>query len=412
MALDYSMILNKPDFGRQLTDAATQYSQMQAYNAQAAQAQQEQEMMAQQAAQAQEFLGAMRNAKGRGELAALAQQYPGQLEILKGVAGFQNDLQAEAVGELSLTLGDLLESGQVEAAEQTILQNEDVLSSMGQGYTAPELIEQLRTDPASFARRADMLGLISVGPEKAFEIIGQREGREVTRRGQDITVRGQNIRQAEGAANRQNAMNIKQLTLADKALDREVQRLGQLASAETNDLRRQELELKLQEKQQKLTQTRQDMDARNQSTAFNISEAARLANELASDPNLDQAVGTIDAMSPVLRASTQDIINKADRLQSLLTVDNLKLMTGVLTDRDISFLTNVASGLNVTDKGIKGSEREVKKRLGEIATKMQEKIESLPQAARAPAGATGSFAPPAPAGSVDVDALINKYAPR
>ncbi|WP_410595125.1 hypothetical protein, partial [Bacillus sp. SIMBA_074] len=49
-------------------------------------------------------------------------------------------------------------------------------------------------------------------------------------------------------------------------------------------------------------------------------------------------------------------------------------MSGVLTDRDIVFLGNIASGLNITDKGIKGSEASVRKRLSDIATKLESKL--------------------------------------
>lgn len=133
----------------------------------------------------------------------------------------------------------------------------------------------------------------------------------------------------------------------------------------TADIKKAETEAQLK------VMTAENEEEKKQASAEMALEAAALADELAKDERLSQAVGTVSTMIPTVRASTQDVINKAQRLESLLTVDNLKLMSGVLTDKDISFLTRVASGLNITDNGIKGSEGAVRKRLSEIASKIR-----------------------------------------
>jgi hypothetical protein len=46
-------------------------------------------------------------------------------------------------------------------------------------------------------------------------------------------------------------------------------------------------------------------------------------------------------------------------------------MGGVLTDRDIAFLANISSGINVTDGGIKGSVEGVKARLNQVKSTLQ-----------------------------------------
>jgi hypothetical protein len=51
-------------------------------------------------------------------------------------------------------------------------------------------------------------------------------------------------------------------------------------------------------------------------------------------------------------------------------------MSGVLTDRDIGFLTNVASGINVTDGGIKGSPKGVRDRLEQISKTLEKSATS------------------------------------
>lgn len=148
----------------------------------------------------------------------------------------------------------------------------------------------------------------------------------------------------------------------------------QALDQETNELKRQELmnRLKLQEEKIKQeSQKTEDVESKKESSIMMADEAASLAREIANSPNLGNITGTVSPRIGTINPESQDLINKASRLQSLLTVDNLKLMSGVLTDRDIGFLTNVASGLNLTDNGILGSKKEVQKRLSDIATKIE-----------------------------------------
>lgn len=407
MALDYGVILNQPDANQQIQQGIGQFLGIREAEAQARMreaAMQQAEQQAQRQAQFQSAFGKAFQSGDRNQIVGLMGQYPDQLKEIQSALGFQDEQKAKTLGTLGIQLGSLAKMNP-QAAGQLIVQNAEVLKQAGPGYDPQMLLDSLAKDPNAFADQAEMISLIALGGDKYFDVKGQRAKIDAQLRGQAVQLRAQDIQQQEGAANRANAMTLKQLTLADKSLDREVQRLGQMASAETNDLKRQELQLKLQEKQQKLDQTRQELGAKQETTIANMTEAARLATELVDDPALSNAVGTVSTMAPTLSGTTQDVINKANRLQSLLTVDNLKLMSGVLTDRDIAFLTNVASGLNVTEGGIKGSEKEVKRRLGEISTKMSEKLSKLQPL---PTTAINPAQPQA----ADVDALLNKYAPR
>lgn len=152
-----------------------------------------------------------------------------------------------------------------------------------------------------------------------------------------------------------------------------------VATRKAPETKKQKLELKKLEAQAEKAQTESQIKALTAETneqkkdaAVSMAiEAADLADKIAANQNLSNVVGTVDALTPVIRTSSQDLINDALRLESLLTVDNLKLMSGVLTDRDIKFLTRVGSGLNITDTGIKGSESAVRNRLGEISKKIR-----------------------------------------
>ncbi len=103
-------------------------------------------------------------------------------------------------------------------------------------------------------------------------------------------------------------------------------------------------------------------------------DAQKLVSEISSSGKLGDITGTINSKLPTLDNTSQDLINKASRLQTLLTADNLKLMSGVLTDRDITFLAQIGSGLNIGEKGINGSIDATKQRLGEIGSRLGEKV--------------------------------------
>jgi len=112
-------------------------------------------------------------------------------------------------------------------------------------------------------------------------------------------------------------------------------------------------------------------------------------------------------MLPTMSGETQDVINKANTLQAMLTAENLKLMTGVLSETDLALLKSLSSGINITDSGIKGSLKGVKERLKQVQDKLELAQKNAQKTAPAgqPSAATPSAAP-------DVDALLNKYAPR
>ena len=105
-------------------------------------------------------------------------------------------------------------------------------------------------------------------------------------------------------------------------------------------------------------------------------QTMQLAREIANAPNLDEVTGFSTAF-PTFLPESQDLILKAEQLIALLTADNLKLMSGVLTDRDIQMLSTLSSGMRVSDKGIKGSASAIRNRLTEIANNIERELSKV-----------------------------------
>lgn len=177
---------------------------------------------------------------------------------------------------------------------------------------------------------------------------------------------------------------------------------------------RQKAELNRLEIEKRTTEaaTAAQTTATQKQGSIDIARRARdLAQAIPTDPRFNDITGTIDSMTPTLLGDSQDLVNRANQLQTLLTADNLKLMTGVLTDKDIAFLTQIGSGLNVTKSGINGSEDGARKTLSDITGRLNQKIADYEKAN--PASPTVAAASPAaqsaPAGGPTVGQVQGGY---
>jgi len=191
MALDYSMILNKPNVGNQIMQGLQLYQQQQALDMQRQKAEQEAQMQAQQAARAAEFRAAFGQASTPQEKAALASQFPEMLDTIKSAVGMDQELKTQAIGEIGMQMTAL--ANDPAAAAEYVRQNADVLSSLGPAFDPGRILQQLETNPQGLVQTADMLTMAALGPEKYQEIVGQREDRSIRQQGQAIQMRGQDI---------------------------------------------------------------------------------------------------------------------------------------------------------------------------------------------------------------------------
>jgi hypothetical protein len=141
--------------------------------------------------------------------------------------------------------------------------------------------------------------------------------------------------------------------------------------ATDRELKREELKLKTEQRKQKLEQEKKATESKIEKSQTLAKEASILARSIANSDRLENITGSKAYLSYTpTGAERQDLINDALRLQSLLTFDNLSLMSGVLTDRDIQFLSRIGTDVNITEDGILGSHNVVKGRLTEIANKI------------------------------------------
>lgn len=119
-----------------------------------------------------------------------------------------------------------------------------------------------------------------------------------------------------------------------------------------NAIKREKDELQKQRLEQDLAQKEQAIEAKKGEKASNLNASITASNSLVSSIDellnnqqyLDDLTG-VSGKLPTITPSGTDAEVAFDNLVNQLTLDNLGLMSGVLTDRDIQVLRSAAAGL-------------------------------------------------------------------
>ncbi|EKB8895498.1 phage DNA ejection protein, partial [Escherichia coli] len=216
-----------------------------------------------QAQRQKEFQQAYANAYAsgdRGALRQLATQYPDQIESVRKGMGFIDEEQRNSIG--TLAAGARLASSSPEAMQSWLQNNAGELARVG--VNPHDVAQMYQQNPRQFGEFVDHLGMNSLGPEKYFDLQDKMQGRQVTMRGQDldsqtaarnqaITMRGQDIQANLG----QQRINLDAET---NRINNENKRLDRMLSAETNDLKRQEIQSRIAANNQQLQQKQQALN--------------------------------------------------------------------------------------------------------------------------------------------------------
>ena len=119
-------------------------------------------------------------------------------------------------------------------------------------------------------------------------------------------------------------------------------------------------------------------NVQNGTDPVKIERAQNLMNAITQIENLGDgvlgnAVGPISSKIMTLRGSTSDFESYFNNLKSLLTLDNLGLMKGVLSDKDIEILKNAGTALNLgmSEKTFKQELQKIKEKVSATLSQSQ-----------------------------------------
>lgn len=288
------------------------------------------------------------------DIANVMIEYPELASQLQGAMQFKSDATRE---NLVSSARDVVMNPS--KAQEILTERVKIINAEGGDPTETILaMKQLQDDPEGFLQAAKST-FATYDPEgfKSFSA-SQPTKQEPMTEYQTQMVRQKDVEQ-----------DLRRLELKEKKLDRELKR-------ETDELKKQEIQSKIEQNKADIEVTKaEEIQAKQDAINFS-NDVIGLAEEIASDPSLNDITGPVSTILPTISGSSQDLINKAERLESMLTKENLGLMSGVLTDKDIQMLRSISSGLNVSEGGIKGSYEGTKKRLQQIADKVKEGLKS------------------------------------
>ncbi|EPN7353358.1 phage DNA ejection protein [Escherichia coli] len=285
-----------------------------------------------QAQRQKEFQQAYANAYAsgdRGALRQLATQYPDQIESVRKGMGFIDEEQRNSIG--TLAAGARLASSSPEAMQSWLQNNAGELARVG--VNPHDVAQMYQQNPRQFGEFVDHLGMNSLGPEKYFDLQDKMQGRQVTMRGQDldsqtaarnqaITMRGQDIQANLG----QQRINLDAET---NRINNENKRLDRMLSAETNDLKRQEIQSRIAANNQQLQQKQQALNDGYKDGINTLTTSMFTLNDIVSSPSLKSITGLRGVIPNVPGSQAADTQARLDTFKSQAYLTAVQAMRGM-----------------------------------------------------------------------------------
>lgn len=133
-------------------------------------------------------------------------------------------------------------------------------------------------------------------------------------------------------------------------IDREANRIKTMEavfSRETNELKRQELQLKIDSAKQEIETKRREIGDGAQASMNDLTVSHSLVKSILSDEDtLRAAVGTSAWRASLPGSKAKSMAGKIEQLQNAIAAVNLDKLKGALSDKDILFLKSVGANLN------------------------------------------------------------------
>lgn len=267
-----------------------------------------------QAQRQKEFQQAYANAYAsgdRGALRQLATQYPDQIESVRKGMGFIDEDQRNSIG--TLAAGARLASSSPEAMQSWLQNNAGELARVG--VNPHDVAQMYQQNPRQFGEFVDHLGMNSLGPEKYFDLQDKMQGRQVTMREQDIQANlGQQRINLDAETNRINNEN---------------KRLDRMLSAETNDLKRQEIQSRIAANNQQLQQKQQALNDGYKDGINTLTTSMFTLNDIVSSPSLKSITGLRGVIPNVPGSQAADTQARLDTFKSQAYLTAVQAMRGM-----------------------------------------------------------------------------------
>ncbi|MCX8958314.1 hypothetical protein EHW64_19595 [Erwinia psidii] len=308
------------------------YQQVQQQKAQAEQQQAEQQQL-------QQFRQDWQTAYSSGDpaaLDALVAKYPQQMETVQKAIGFRDDNHRMALGNAARDLRVAAASGDPAAFARTAMKHKSTLQSVGS--TPEQLYQQFQQDPKGTQQLIDTVGMSSLGVKDYYAEQGNRADRQIKRdQVADASARGwAGLRQS--AQFHADDMELKKLNYQQKQLENQFK-------AADNDLKRQELQQRIDAKSREMEQAKVDKVDSYNTRLDTLNRTIETANKVLNSDGFTGYFGT--NLNPL----SSRWIPGTDAADTSALVDTLKsqgFMSGIQQMRGLGALSN-AEGQKVMD---------------------------------------------------------------
>lgn len=237
-------------------------------------------------------------------------------------------------------------AGKPQAAIELLRQREEAMRNSGRTDDAEEyaaMASGLENDPEGTSREI-VRGLVMSAPDKYFEALKQRTDAMTAEGKAPAEVAKAQADASKATTEAQFAGTREQMDLALKdeqirasrestklrALEAQLTRLNNAAKTEENDLRRQELGLKVEAARRDLDQKASDRLAEGTNAVQASINAIRVANELLEKPGaIKKAAGPISDRLPTFRDNTASVEEAVKTLQSQVFLTQVPQLKGL-----------------------------------------------------------------------------------
>ncbi|HDD8842341.1 TPA: DNA transfer protein [Escherichia coli] len=241
-----------------------------------------------------------------------------------------NDQQRNDMGDLAMMANVALSQGP-EAYSKFITDNKDRLNRVG--ANADWMIQTGIQNPEQLSHMLTTMSLGALGPEKAFAVQDKMADRQLTMRGQDlnsqtvarnqaITMRGQDIQANLG----QQRINLDAET---NRINNENKHLDRMLSAETNDLKRQEIQSRIAANNQKLQQKQQELNDGYKDGINTLTTSMFTLNDIVNSPALKSITGLRGVIPNVPGSQAADTQARLDTFKSQAYLTAVQAMRGM-----------------------------------------------------------------------------------
>lgn len=302
-------------------------------------------------------------------------QYPEVSEMLKGATGLQDEQKARDALDFtrSFALAD--------DASRPALYERRIQELQAQGRDPSDTIasyEDFKANPDAESR--DVLSYWAGIDPKGYGAFSDERKMQQKALAEEAKIAREDARfaQSEAGKNSRAAMNA-----ADRAITRDIALLTAKQNAEMNDLKRQELGVKIAEKQNKLEQGKIEFQKGIDSGVAKIDSSIEAADKLINHPGFSSAVGLSSALPTRPGSDAADFEAELESFNAKTFLTNVAQMKGLgaLTEAEGAKLTAAAGAIrkDMSEEALRKNLLTMKEGMEKAKARMAGRSSSEPQ---------------------------------